>query len=249
MPALYRTIVPRLRKSLVAHGVVGTLRRSFVAPIRLLREYLDAKAVYSPRSRDPFDLAHDVETSQRIHQSDLRVDSSNWAHGVGYWPCPETVVRQALAALPICHEQFTFVDLGSGKGRVLLMASDYPFARIIGVEYAPELNEASMENLRRYRSESQKCRKIEAVCQDMTMFELPDTPLVVFLYNPATEAVMRIVAGNIMNAALECLREIWVIYVTPAYDVFERDLCFGPSPVHLRKAKETSQYAIYTIAT
>jgi hypothetical protein len=129
------------------------------------------------------------------------------------------------------------------------MASDYPFARIIGVEYAPELNEASMENLRRYRSESQKCRNIEAVCQDMTMFELPDTPLVVFLYNPATEAVMRIVAGNIMNAALECLREIWVIYVTPAYDVFERDLCFGPSPVHLRKAKETSQYAIYTIAT
>ena len=229
MPALYRTIVPRLRKSLVAHGLAGTLRRSFVAPIRLLREYLDAKAVYSPRSRDPFDLAHDVETSQRIHQSDLRVDSSNWAHGVGYWPCPETVVRQALAALPICHEQFTFVDLGSGKGRVLLMASDYPFARIIGVEYAPELNEASME--------------------DMTMFELPDTPLVVFLYNPATEAVMRIVAGNIMNAALECLREIWVIYVTPAYDVFERDLCFGPSPVHLRKAKETSQYAIYTIAT
>src|SRR5689334_23652607 len=35
---------------------------------------------------------------------------------------------------------FTFVDIGSGKGRVLLMAAEYPFPHIIGVELLPELH-------------------------------------------------------------------------------------------------------------
>ena len=76
----------------------------------------------------------------------------------------------------------------------------------------------------------------------MTTFELPETPLVVFLYNPATEAVMRIVAGNIMSTVLEAAREIWVVYVTPTYDVFERE------PHFLQKVKEARQYAIYSSA-
>ena len=49
---------------------------------------------------------------------------------------------------------FTFVDLGSGKGRTLLMASDYPFRRIIGVELLPSLHQIAQENLRQYKSES-----------------------------------------------------------------------------------------------
>src|SRR5690242_5062036 len=36
---------------------------------------------------------------------------------------------------------FTFIDLGSGKGRTLLMASDYPFRAIIGVELLPALHQ------------------------------------------------------------------------------------------------------------
>src|SRR5947208_15284999 len=36
---------------------------------------------------------------------------------------------------------FTFIDLGSGKGRTLLMASDYPFRRILGVELLAGLDQ------------------------------------------------------------------------------------------------------------
>src|SRR5580700_6255635 len=57
---------------------------------------------------------------------------------------------------------FTFIDLGSGKGRTLLMASDYPFHRIVGVELLPSLHEIAQENLRQYKSESQKCFTLDS---------------------------------------------------------------------------------------
>jgi SAM-dependent methyltransferase len=240
MPSLHRTIIPRIRKSLETHGVFETLRRLLTAPFRFICEYRAAKKDYKSVPPDAFDLAHQVETSQRVHHSDLKTESPNWVYGVGYWPTSTELVGEILAFLPIRHEQFTFVDLGCGKGRVLLMASDYPFEKIIGVEYAPELHRAAVKNIGTYRSESQKCHNIEAVCQDMTTFELSEEPLVVFLYNPASEAVMRIVAGNIVSSLLDCPREMWVVYVTPTHDVFARG--------RLQKVKATDKYEIYTSA-
>ena len=240
MPSLHHTIIPRLRKSLETHGVLETLRRLLNAPSRFIREYRATRKLYRPLPPDAFDLAHQVETSQRVHQSDLKTESPNWVYGTGYWPSSPRLVSEILAFLPIRHEKFTFVDLGSGKGRVLLMASDYPFEKIIGVEYAPKLHGAAVENIGHYRSETQKCRNIEAICQDMTAFEFPKKPLVVFLYNPASEAVMRIVAGNIVNSLLDYLREMWVVYVTPTYNVFASG--------RLQQVKATGQYEIYRSA-
>src|SRR6202165_2780171 len=88
-----------------------------------------------------------------------------------------------MARLPIEFDQFTFIDLGSGKGRTLLMASEYPFMRIVGVELIAELHQAAEENIRAYRSATQQCRQIEAVCADASEFVFPETPLVLYLFN------------------------------------------------------------------
>lgn len=237
MPGIYRTVIPRIRKSLETHGLWGTLRRSISGPARYIRDYKRAKRAFGPQDADPFDLAHGVETSQRVHHSDLKTDSTNWVYAVGYWPTAADVVRDALAALPINHEEFTFIDLGSGKGRVLMMASDYPFARIVGVEFAPSLHQIAVENLKRYRSDTQRCQNIEARCEDMTQFVFPEAPLVVFLYNPASELVIQAVKRN-LGASLERVpRAVWVIYVTPAYKAFE-----APP---FREIIATKNYAIY----
>lgn len=242
MPALHRTIVPRLRRSFHVYGVFGTLRLSLAAPMRFVREYQTARRFFTPTAPDSFDLTHQVETSQRIHQSDLATDSPNWIYGVGYWPTPVALVREILDFLPIRHEEFTFIDLGSGKGRVLLLASEYPFARIIGVEYAPELHLAASENIRRYQHANQKCAAIESVCQDMSTFEFPKKPLAIFFYNPTSAPVMRVVAENIKSSLRDCPRPVWIVYVTPAYDIFERGVF---EPGSFQQLKATDKYKIY----
>lgn len=234
MPALYRKILPRLKNSIQSRGVLGTIIQLGNAPLSLWREYRDAKGFRSTRKPDPFDLEHDVETSQLVHTSDLRVDSRNWIEGTSYDPTPVKLIRETIAALPINLAEFTFVDFGSGKGRVLFVASEFPFARIVGVEYAPELHQTACRNLQSYRSNTQKCRRIEAVCQDMTTFHFPEGPLVLFFYNPTSEAVMRTMEAKITALSQAC----WVVYVNPRYSAFES----------LSNVRQTDTYAIYTNA-
>src|SRR3982074_423196 len=81
-----------------------------------------------------------------------------------YQPTEPALFQEMMASLPIEFEQFTFVDLGSGKGRTLLMASEYPFMKIVGVELIAELHRAAQQNIRAYRSPTQRCVQIEALC-------------------------------------------------------------------------------------
>ena len=243
MPAIYRTILPRLKRSVKSNGVWGTLARVGNAPFRSWREYKDARHFSSIRKPDLFDLEHGIETSQRVHASDLRVKSRNWMNGTNYDPTPVNLIREAIAALPINPGEFTFIDFGSGKGRVLFVASEFPFARIIGVEYAPELHQAACRNLQSFRSETQKCRRIETICQDMTTFRFPDGPLVLFFYNPAFEPVMRTMAARIAALSQAC----WVVYANPRFKVFG-SLNKVLETARALQGPEIQPYAIYTTA-
>ena len=136
--------------------------------------------------------------------------------------------------------QFTFIDLGSGKGRTLLMASDYPFKRIIGVELLPALNAIAQQNLNQYKSESQKCFALESVCADATRFSLPDGPLVVYLFNPFLEAPLREALSNLEDDLRKTGRLVYVLYHNPVHDSI---LCESPS---LTKLYGTHQYSIFS---
>jgi SAM-dependent methyltransferase len=117
-----------------------------------------------------------------------------------------------MKLLQIWWEDFIFVDFGSGKGRALLLASEYPFRRIIGVEFARELHAAAQVNIARYQSATQRCCAIEVHCQDATEFALPPEPTVFYFYNPFDATVMKKVLANI-RASLEAHpRPVFILY-------------------------------------
>jgi SAM-dependent methyltransferase len=134
---------------------------------------------------------------------------------------------------------FTFVDLGSGKGRTLLMASDYPFRRIVGVELLPSLHQIAQQNLRQYKSESQKCFALESICGDATAFPFPDDPLVIYLFNPFPESGMREVVANLEQSLRAHPRPAYVLYHNP---LLEHALSEG---ARLRKIAGTHQYSMF----
>jgi len=242
MPRLARTILPSIKRSLATRGFFGTLWRCVLGPYTLFERYIHSRQNYlDQRVNEDFDRQHGIETSKRVHLSDLKVESPNWIYCDGYWPTPPNVFQDALSALTSKPEDLVFVDFGSGKGRVLLMASELPFRKIIGVEFSSELHGIAQQNIRSYRSATQKCRDITCVCADFTQFPIPPEPLFVFLYNPSSKAITTDLAQNIAKSFEERPRELWVLYVTPAYDVFE-----SGNPLALRKIKSTAQYTVYT---
>lgn len=242
MPRIVRTILPKIRKSLRQHGVLRTAWSCFAGPYQLLQHYRQTQRDYRIHHfHDEFDRMHKVETAKRVHLTDLHIESPNWIYADGYWPTPPDLVREALSSLEMRHERFTFIDLGSGKGRVLLLASEYPFRRILGVEFSPELHAIAQENIRRYQSSTQKCRDITSCCMDFTAFRFPDEPLFVFLYNPSSREITSAVASNLAQSIRHSPRPLWVMYVTPAYDVFA-----SGGPLGLRQVKKKDRYALYS---
>ena len=171
------------------------------------------------RSPDPFDVECGIETTERILQADLRVNSPNSAYATGYVPSEPATVREILDWLPIDFENFTFIDFGSGKGRVLFVAAERRFKQIIGVEHSPELHQVALRNLSRYYNNRQRCFAIQSVCADMTTFEIPPGPIVLFFYHPASGHIMRIMADRIAGAE----QEVYIVdlNLNPRRAVFE----------------------------
>ena len=135
--------------------------------------------------------------------------------------------------------EVTFIDLGSGKGRTLLMASEYPFRRIIGVELLPSLHRIAQENLQNYENVSQQCFALEAVCLDATAFVLPDEPLVLYLFNPFPESGLRKTIRNLENSLRKHPRATYVLYHNPQLERVLNEQSF------LKKIAGTHQYSIF----
>ena len=156
-----------------------------------------------------------------------------------YQPTDPALFREMMSALPIQFDKFTFIDIGSGKGRTLLMASEYPFQKIIGVELLPELHQVAQENLRLYQSESQKCFALESVCGNATTFPFPAEPLVLYLFNPLPESGLRQMLANLDRSLAANPRPAYVLYHNP---LLEQVL--GESAA-LEKICGTNQYSVY----
>jgi SAM-dependent methyltransferase len=135
-----------------------------------------------------------------------------------YQPTDPAAFREMMAALPIQFDQFSFVDLGSGKGRTLLLASEYPFQRIVGVEILPELHRAAEENIRAYRASTGRGGQIEAILTDACEYDFPETPLVVYLFNPLPEAGLRRVIERLEDSLINVPRPVWIVYHNPVLD-------------------------------
>jgi hypothetical protein len=135
---------------------------------------------------------------------------------------------------------FTFIDLGSGKGRTLLMASDYPFRRILGVELLPALHRIALENLAQYKNAAQKCFAMESLCADANEFPFPDEPLVVYMFNPLPESGMRRVRANLEQSLRARPRAAFVLYHNP---LLEHVLSEGGM---LRKVAGTNQWSVFS---
>jgi SAM-dependent methyltransferase len=156
-----------------------------------------------------------------------------------YQPTEPALFHEMLSALTIDFREFTFIDLGSGKGRVLLMAADYPFRRIVGIELLPELHRAAQENLSQYKSDSQRCFALETICGDARKFTFPSEPAVLYLFNPLSEAGLIQLTANLDRSLREQPRPLYVLYHNPLLD----HVLANSSG--LRKFKGTHQYHIH----
>jgi SAM-dependent methyltransferase len=192
---------------------------NFRATWRLLAALLDFVRDSTPaRRRQRYgDIEFDWE-----HRVDTTSAALGWRNRLlgtfhsPYQPTEAPLFREMLdllLKLTACDfRDFIFVDLGSGKGRTLLMASDYPFRQVIGVELLPELHQVAEENIGRYRNKSQQCFAIRSICSDATNFAFPAEPTVLYLFNPFSEEGLRRTITKLEESLRIHQRAVYVLY-------------------------------------
>jgi SAM-dependent methyltransferase len=157
-----------------------------------------------------------------------------------YQPTEPPLFEEIMAAIPIEDPStFLFLDLGSGKGRTLLMASEYPFRRILGVELLPDLHHVAQENIRKFKNTGQCCFTLESTCLDAREFVFPNEPTVLYLFHPFPATVFENVINNLETSVTTVPRPVYVVYVNPLLEV-----TLAKSK-HLKKMGGTHQYVIY----
>jgi SAM-dependent methyltransferase len=131
----------------------------------------------------------------------LGIGAEQRKNAVRYQATEPEVFALAMTRLPIHAESFSFVDIGCGKGRALILARDHGFRRIIGVEVSSRLAKIARSN----------CPFAEIIESDALSWNIPAVPLVIFMFNPFGEPVMREVANRIRSHKEEC----FIIYINP----------------------------------
>jgi SAM-dependent methyltransferase len=160
-----------------------------------------------------------------------------------YQPTELALFREMLASLiqaspKIDFREFTFIDIGSGKGRALLMAADYPFRRILGIELLPALHRVAQENIKKYKNDSQQCFAIDCLLGDACEFAFPPEPTVLYLFNPLPESGLVRMISNLEHSLREHPGPLFVLYHNP---LLEHVLTQGGA---LKKIAGTLQYSI-----
>ena len=174
------------------------------------------------RKEAAFDRRFGVETAGIVEPSMLDFGDDVKEHAVEYSPTEGSGFGVIMDELGIDYRRYTFIDFGCGKGRVLVMAAEFGFGNIVGVEASAILLRAAQANIHRYQGGRHRRLKFEGVHSDATEYQFPTTPLVVYFFNPFGEQIMqRVVDG--LEASLEGFpRDAIVVYSNPVHrNVFD----------------------------
>lgn len=186
-----------------------------------------------------FDLKYGTDTAGDISVGSMDIPDELQHHVHKYQGITAKTFNSLLSHLSIDFSKFVFIDIGSGKGRALLLASTFPFRRIIGVELSFTLTEVARANVRTYRDPLQKCRDIECICSDATGFHIPLGNTLFYLFNPFDGAIMQKFVNNLEQSLQQQPRDIILVYHMALHPE-ALDRCG-----YLEKVKDGGNFLIY----
>ncbi len=185
------------------------------------------------------DKALGISTTGTLPIHEFRFSHVNLQHARRYEATPYHILEDMLLDVHADFRDFAFIDLGCGKGRVTVLAGHLPFKKVIGVEFVPRLVKQARANLGKVPRNALQCSDVDFVLGDAAEYEFPLLPLVIYLFNPFTEVVLRKVLKNLSRSLGEQPRPVFVMYYMPE---FER--AFGDFP-EFRKTATARDWSIF----
>ena len=211
----------RLSRSIQANGLRGAIAHTYYRVLHPLRgprlthtwtrgfhRAATMPATLVPEAPHPFDLTHGTDTGGYLSRTDPRLRFRSAYSRVPFHSVPPSALTRAIAHLPLFPDNFTFVNLACGKARGLFVAAQCPFRELLGVEVAPDLAAAARANI---AAKPEWARRATILNQDPATVTYPDTPLVLFLFNPVLAPALRRTVANLERQFRRLPRETYLV--------------------------------------
>lgn len=178
-----------------------------------LRYYYNMKAHISGLF---FDWRFNVSTHEPLDRFDLDVTDESKMSAWSYVACSPSRFSKVMNMLDINPSEYTFVDIGSGKGRVLIMAAQRGFKSIIGVEFSMSLHKTALQNIHNYQQlKNHNFAMIQLLNIDAIKFQIPKEPCVLCLFNPFQAPVMEKFLAQLQLQIQDRKTPLFVFYIHP----------------------------------
>jgi SAM-dependent methyltransferase len=197
-----------------------------------------------------FDTKYQVDTQAPVAVADLETTAPGAKFANRYQGTPIAPLHRIIRRLNIDRQRYTFIDLGSGKGRVLLVAAQYPFKSVVGVEFSKTLHEIAVTNIQKFMRAGASCTTVTSINCDAGQFDFSDIgDKIVFCYNPFAADLMVRVLDQMSAPAYKPGQTIFVYLGGMPSAVREKLNCF---PIMYKGEFMTEfntyeQYSIYRI--
>lgn len=193
-----------------------------------------------------FDWRYGTDTLRQVDTESLDTNSPNKAHAVLYQPTKARPLKTLLTMLALPSDA-VFVDIGCGKGRVLLLAARHDFRKVVGIEFAKDLCAVARRNAERFGQHVDLRAEVEIIQADAATYRFRADETVLFMYNPFGPAVLEGVLANLRDSLAAAPRRIWLIYNTPKHhDVVMRSGLFATERLFVVSGY---QFRVYTTNT
>ncbi len=217
---------------------------------RLERDYRNYLLKLHARVLDPpIESLFFKPTKDPVPLAGLTIRGNNGAYGHDYRPTPCRLFEWIIAAVDCDFQRLTFVDHGAGKGRVLLLASQYPFRAVGGVEFAEELHDDATMNIAQFPRSRMKCRNVECVLDDASALGPPEGEAVHYFFNPFSREVFAEVLNNIVVSYRNKPRRLYLILVEPvATDLIDQSGVFQRHALPTAERLKVKAFSPYEVA-
>lgn len=158
------------------------------------------------------------------------IKGDNKSHGFRYVASPICLVRTVVQSViedlnqnGLDLSDCTFIDYGSGKGQALMVAAEFPFREVIGIEFSQNLHEQAEANLEAFLRNNSKTSNIKSIEADASEFKLPKNITLVYFFNPFSEHVLRKVLRRLEERARQTDSPVYIAYAQAKLEDAEHD--------------------------
>jgi len=193
----------RLISGIRRHGVQGAL-------------VIIGMRIYAILDDILFDFQYETDTRKWVDLNDLSITSDNKKSGILYVPSPVWSSRKLFSKLSIPTNSI-LVDFGCGKGRVLMIASEFGFKKVKGVDFSSDLCKIAINNCNKYKEKNGNNTEYQIFESDVVEYNIKGDENFFYLYNPFDDKVLDQVLNNIILSITENPRRVWIIYREAIY--------------------------------